>query len=84
VALASNEFLLLPTRRGPSRRSSGAGRQGPDRSGQIYFDAITIRRAKLFEKLFPGSTATTLVPEESCEPARVNDAERLKRRTCGR
>ena len=55
------------------------GGKDPTGPGQIYFDAIIIRRAKLFEKLFPWiHRDATLVPASSVNPPGVNDTERLK------
>ena len=76
----SNEFLLLPDKARPvAPLVQVRGGKDPTGPGQIYFDAITIRRAKLFEKLFPWiHRDATLVPEESVNPPGVNDTERLK------
>jgi len=76
----SNEFLLLPDKARPvAPLVQVRGGKDPTGPGQIYFDAIIIRRAKLFEKLFPWiHRDATLVPEESVNPPGVNDTERLK------
>ena len=70
--LPSNEFLLLPDKARPvAPLVQVRGGKDPTGPGQIYFDAIIIRRAKLFEKLFPWiHRDATLVPEELGEPAR--------------
>ena len=76
----SNEFLLLPDKARPvAPLVQVKGGKDPTGPGKIYFDAIIIRRAKLFEKLFPWiHKDATLVPEQSVNPPGVNDAERLK------
>jgi PDZ domain-containing protein len=76
----SDEFLLLPDRARPvAPLVEVRGGKDPTGVGQIYFDAIVVRRAKLFEKLFPWiHRDATLVPEEQVNPPGVNDAERVK------
>jgi Lon-like protease len=76
----SNEFLLLPDKARPvAPLVQVKGGKDPAGPGQFYFDAIIIRRAKLFEKLFPWiHRDATLVPEQYVNPPGVNDAERLK------
>jgi PDZ domain-containing protein len=76
----SNEFLLLPDKARPvAPLVSVRGGKDPTGPGQVYFDAIIIRRAKLFEKIFPWiHRDATLVPEDVVNPPGVNDTERLK------
>jgi PDZ domain-containing protein len=76
----SNEFLLLPDKARPvAPLVQVKGGKDPAGPGQFYFDAIIIRRAKLFEKLFPWiHRDATLVSEDLVNPPGVNDAERLK------
>jgi Lon-like protease len=76
----SDEFLLLPDKARPvAPLVEVRGGKDPTVPGQIYFDAIIIRRAKLFEKLFPWvHRDATLVPEEQINPPGVNDTQRLK------
>jgi PDZ domain-containing protein len=76
----SDEFLLLPDKARPvAPLVEVRGGKDPTGPGQIYFDAIVIRRAKLFEKLFPWvHRDATLVPEEQINPPGVNDTQRLK------
>jgi Lon-like protease len=55
------------------------GGKDPTGPGQIYFDAIVIRRAKLFERVFPWlHRDATLVPEEQVNPPGVSDTQRQK------
>jgi Lon-like protease len=76
----SDEFLLLPDKARPvAPLVQVRGGKDPTGAGQIYFDAIVIRRAKLFEELFPWiHRDATLVPEEQVNPPGVNDAQRRK------
>jgi Lon-like protease len=72
--------LLLPDKARPvAPLVQVRGGKDPTGPGQIYFDAIVIRRAKLFEKLFPWiHNDATLVPAEQVNPPGVSDTERLK------
>ena len=76
----SNEFLLLPDKARPvAPLVSVRGGKDPTGPGQVYFDAIIIRRAKLFEKIFPWiHRDATLVSEDVVNPPGVNDTQRLK------
>lgn len=76
----SDEFLLLPDKARPvAPLVQVRGGKDPTGTGQIYFDAIVIRRAKLFEKLFPWiHRDATLVPEEQVNPPGVSDTQRRK------
>jgi Lon-like protease len=76
----SDEFLLLPDRARPvAPLVQVRGGKDPTGRGQIYFDAIVIRRAKLFEKFFPWvHRDATLVPAVQVNPPGVSDSERLK------
>jgi Lon-like protease len=76
----SDEFLLLPDKARPvAPLVQVRGGKDPTGPGQIYFDAIVIRRAKLFEKFFPWiHRDATLVPAEQVNPPGVSDQERVK------
>jgi PDZ domain-containing protein len=53
------------------------GGKDPSGPGGIYFDAIVIRRAKLFEQIFPWiHSGATLVDEKLINPPGVNDTQR--------
>jgi hypothetical protein len=55
------------------------GGHDPMGPGAIYFDAIVIRRAKLFERLFPWiHDGATLVNEDLINPPGVSDSQRQK------
>src|SRR5581483_1183214 len=71
------ERLPAPARQGAARRAArpGAGGHDPTGPGGIYFDAIVIRRAKLFEKLFPWiHDGASLVDEKLINPPGVSDS----------
>jgi PDZ domain-containing protein len=76
----SNEFLLLPDKAEPvAPLVQVRGGKDPAGPGKIYSAAIIIRRAKLFEQLFPWiHRDATLVPEQSVNPPGISDAERVK------
>jgi PDZ domain-containing protein len=74
----SDEFLFLPESAQPVAPlvsvKGGKDAKGP---GGIYYDAVVIRRAKLFEQLFPWiHDGVTLVPEEQVNPPGANDRQR--------
>ena len=55
------------------------GGKDPTGPGDIYYDAVIVRRAKLFEQLFPWiHQGETLVPEESVNPPGVSDSRAAK------
>jgi PDZ domain-containing protein len=76
----SNDFLLLPDkahRVAPLVQVQGG--KDPTGPGGIYFDAIVIRRAKLFERLFPWiHDGASLVSEKLINPPGVSDTQRQK------
>lgn len=77
--LPSNDYLLLPDPAHPVAplvRVPGERKQPVDQGG-IYFVDVIIRRAKLFERLFPGiHSGASLVPETLINPPGVNDSAR--------
>ncbi len=74
----SNEFLLLPDSARPvAPLVSVEGGKDPSGPGGIYYDAVVIRRAKLFEQLFPSiHDGATLVPERQINPPGASDRQR--------
>jgi Lon-like protease len=76
--LPSDDYLLLPDRAravGPLVEVQG---EKPSRDGGgIYFVAVDVRKASLFERLFPGiHEGSTLVPKEQLLPPGVNEEAR--------
>jgi Lon-like protease len=76
--LPSDDYLLLPDRAravGPLVEVQG---EKPSRDGGgIYFVAVDVRKASLFESLFPGvHEGSTLVPKEQLLPPGVNEKAR--------
>jgi Lon-like protease len=74
----SGSYLLLPDRAHPVAALVKVPRAKPDRNGGgIYFVDVLIRRAKLFEDLFPGiHSRASLVPASAINPPGANDAAR--------
>ena len=74
----SNDFLLLPDKARPvAPLVQIQGGRDPAGPGGIYFDAIVIRRAKLFEQLFPWiHDGASLVDEKLINPPGVSDTQR--------
>jgi PDZ domain-containing protein len=74
----SSDFLLLPDKAQPvAPLVQVKGGHDPTGPGAIYFDAIIIRRAKLFEQLFPWiHRGATLVNQNEINPPGVSDAQR--------
>jgi Lon-like protease len=74
----SDSYLLLPDRAYPvAPLISVKGAKPPQRSGGIYFVAVQVGRASLFESLFPGiHSGATLVPANEINPPGVSDAAR--------
>jgi PDZ domain-containing protein len=74
----SSDYLLLPDRAQPVAPLVDVhGGKDPTGPGGIYFDAIVIRRAKLFEQLFPWiHSGATLVNEDQVNPPGVSDSQR--------
>jgi Lon-like protease len=76
--LPSDDYLLLPDRAravGPLVEIEG---EKPSRDGGgIYFVAVDVRKASLFESLFPSvHDGSTLVPKEELLPPGVNEEAR--------
>jgi len=76
--LPSDDYLLLPDRAravGPLVEIEG---EKPSRDGGgIYFVAVDVRKASLFESLFPSvHEGSTLVPKEELLPPGVNEEAR--------
>jgi PDZ domain-containing protein len=74
----SNDFLLLPDPARPvAPLVAVQGGKDPTAPGGIYYDAVIIRRAKLFERLFPWiHDGATLVPEKDINPPGASDQQR--------
>ncbi|HKP19799.1 MAG TPA: PDZ domain-containing protein [Gaiellaceae bacterium] len=74
----SDQYLLLPD---PARPVAPLvvvqGGKDPSGPGGIYYDAVIIRRAKLFEQLFHFvHSGETLVPARQVNPPGVSDRQR--------
>ncbi len=76
----SGDYLLLPDVARPvAPLVSVKGGSDPKGPGGIYYDAVLVRRAKLFEQLFPWiHDGTTLVPADRINPPGVNDSQRRR------
>ncbi len=76
--IPSDEYLLLPaTARPVAPLVAVKGGKDPADGGGIYYDAVIIRRAKLFEQLFPWiHDGVTLVPAVQINPPGVSDRQR--------
>lgn len=77
--LPSDDFLVLPDPAHPvAPLVKVAGERPPaGDGGGIYFVDVILRRAKLFESLFPGiHSGASLVPERLINPPGVGDAAR--------
>jgi PDZ domain-containing protein len=74
----SDQYLFFPERARPvAPLVSVEGGKDPTGDGGIYYDAVIIRRAKLFEELFPWiHDGVTLVPEAQVNPPGANDRQR--------
>ena len=74
----SGDYLLLPDPAHPVGPLVQVPHAKPDRNGGgIYFVDIVIRRAKLFEDLFPGiHSGASLVPAGEINPPGANDSAR--------
>jgi PDZ domain-containing protein len=74
----SGDYILLPDKARPvGPLVSVKGGKEPTDGGGIYFDAVIIRRAKLFEQLFPWiHEGGTLVPADQVNPPGVSDSQR--------
>ena len=75
--LPSNEYVFLPDRARPVAPLVQVKGGKEPTSGGIYYDAVIIRRAKLFEKLFHFvHSGATYVPANVVNPPGVNDSQR--------
>jgi PDZ domain-containing protein len=55
------------------------GGKDPKGPGGIYYDAVIIRRAKLFERIFPWiHEGATLVPTDQVNPPGISDSQRRR------
>jgi Lon-like protease len=72
----SGDYILLPDKAQPvAPLITVAGKHRRDRDrGAVYFLAVIVRKATLFERLFPSiRTGATLVPESAVKPPGVSD-----------
>jgi Lon-like protease len=76
----SNDYLLLPDTAQPvAPLVSVKGGKPPTDGGGIYYDAVVIRQAKLFEQLFPWiHDGASLVPTQQINPPGVSDTQRRR------
>jgi Lon-like protease len=76
----SGDYILLPdTARPVGPLVSVKGGQEPTDGGGIYYDAVIIRRAKLFEQIFPWiHDGASLVPASQVNPPGVSDSQRRR------
>jgi PDZ domain-containing protein len=76
----SGDYLLLPdTARPVAPLVSVKGGKEPKDGGGIYYDAVIIRRAKLFEQIFHFvHTGETLVKAQQINPPGVSDTQRRR------
>jgi len=74
----SDDYLLLPEKAAPvAPLVTVEGEKPPSDEGGIYYVAAVIRRAKLFEKIFPSiHDGATLVPEERIDGSRSEQERR--------
>jgi PDZ domain-containing protein len=74
----SDQYLLLPENARPvAPLVSVEGGKDPSGEGGIYYDAVIIRRAKLFEEIFPWiHDGVTLVDEDRINPPGAGERER--------
>jgi Lon-like protease len=74
----SGDYLLLPTRAQPvAPLVSVHGGRDPSGRGGIFYDAVIIRRARLFEQLFPWiHDGATLVPAQQINPPGAGETQR--------
>lgn len=74
----SSDYLLLPDPARPvAPLVSVQGGKDPTGPGGIYYDAVILRKAKLFESLFPGiHSGATLVPQDEVNPPGASDRQR--------
>lgn len=76
----SDDYLFLPNDARPvGPLVTVAGRAAPEEDGTIYFVDVRVRRASLFERLFPGiHSGSSLVPEHALNPTGLSDAARRR------
>ncbi len=76
--IPSGEYILLPdTARPVAPLVVVKGGHDPTDGGGIYYDAVIVRRAKLFEQLFHFvHSGETLVPADQINPPGVSDSRR--------
>ena len=76
--MPSDEYLFLPDKARPvAPLVTVKGGKDPTGSAGIYYDAVIIRRAKLFEQIFPWiHDGSTLVPDKQVNPPGVSDSQR--------
>jgi Lon-like protease len=76
----SGDYILLPDKARPvGPLVSVKGGKEPTDGGGIYYDAVIIRRAKLFERIFPWiHDGASLVPAGQVNPPGVSDSQRRR------
>jgi len=76
----SGDYILLPDTAKPvGPLVSVKGGKEPTDGGGIYYDAVIIRRAKLFERIFPWiHEGATLAPADQINPPGVSDSQRRR------
>jgi PDZ domain-containing protein len=76
----SGDYILLPSKAEPvAPLVKFKGAKDPSDGGGIYYDAVTVRKARLFEQLFPWiHEGATLVPADQVNPPGVGEGERHK------
>jgi len=74
----SDDYLFLPDNARPvAPLVTVKGGKDPTGPGAVYYDAVIIRRAKLFEQIFPWiHDGSTLVPSDAVNPPGVSDSQR--------
>jgi PDZ domain-containing protein len=76
----SGDYIFLPDTAKPvGPLVSVKGGKDPTDGGGIYYDAVIIRRAKLFERIFPWiHEGYTLVPADQVNPPGVSEGQRRR------
>jgi PDZ domain-containing protein len=74
----SDRYLFLPDKAHPvAPLVTVQGGKDPAGPGGIYYDAVIVRRAKLFEKFFPWvHSGASLIPAAAINPPGVSDSQR--------
>jgi PDZ domain-containing protein len=79
---SSDHYLFLPDPASPVDpivKVPGETADGDDGAAGIYYVDVLVRRASVFERLFPGiRRGSTLVPEEEFNPERLSDRDRRR------